>query len=72
MDQSQAQRARSAYGKVMDVAIPLGGTITGEHGVGRLKRPWLQANIGDDALDVMHRIKTALDPSGVLNPGCGY
>ena len=72
MDQSQARRARSAYGEVMDIAIRLGGTITGEHGVGRLKRPWLQANIGDDALDVMHRIKTALDPSGVFNPGCGY
>ena len=72
MDQSQAQRAQAAYGEMMDIAIRLGGTITGEHGVGRLKKPWLQANIGDDAIDLMHRIKTALDPNGIFNPGCGY
>lgn len=68
-DEDQKQRAHTAYGEVMDLAIDLGGTITGEHGVGRLKRPWLGSNIGDDALDLNHRIKMALDPNNILNPG---
>lgn len=68
-DEDQKQRAHTAYGEVMDLAIELGGTITGEHGVGRLKRPWLADYIGEDALDLNHRIKKALDPEGILNPG---
>jgi len=53
----------------MDLAIRLGGTITGEHGVGRLKRPWLVNQVGQDVLDVTRAIKNALDPLGILNPG---
>lgn len=68
-DEGQKQRAHIAYGEVMDLAIALGGTITGEHGVGRLKRPWLSDYIGPDALELNHRIKNALDPEGILNPG---
>lgn len=63
------ERARLAYGEVMDLAIRLGGTITGEHGVGRLKRPWLVEQVGADVLDVSQRVKDALDPDGILNPG---
>lgn len=69
-DTAQAERAQRAYGDVMDLAIRLGGTITGEHGVGRLKQPWLADNLGPDVLDLNHRIKNALDPDGILNPGC--
>lgn len=72
MDTAQSQRAQIAYGDVMDLAIKLGGTITGEHGVGRLKRPWLQSNVGDNVLELNHKIKRALDPNGVLNPGSAY
>jgi glycolate oxidase len=71
-DPSDAEReaqAQAAYGEVMDLAIRLGGTITGEHGVGRLKRPWLGAYLGPDAMALNQRIKTALDPAGILNPG---
>ncbi len=68
-DEDQKQRAHTAYGKVMDLAIELGGTITGEHGVGRLKRPWLSDYIGEDALELNQRIKRALDPANILNPG---
>ncbi|RJN32182.1 FAD-binding oxidoreductase [Nesterenkonia natronophila] len=68
-DLDQKERAHIAYGEVMDLAVELGGTITGEHGVGRLKRPWLAGYIGEDALDLNHRIKMALDPQNVLNPG---
>jgi FAD/FMN-containing dehydrogenase len=53
----------------MDLAVSLGGTITGEHGVGRLKRAWLPGYLGPDVLELNHRIKTAFDPAGILNPG---
>jgi glycolate oxidase len=47
----------------------LGGTVSGEHGIGRLKRDWLARELGEVAVDVQHRIKSALDPLGILNPG---
>jgi len=72
MNVPQAQNAQQAYGEVMNLAISLDGTITGEHGVGRLKRPWLVSNIGADVVDLNHRIKRALDPTGIMNPGSGY
>jgi len=68
-DPAQQERAHIAYGEVMTLAIRLGGTITGEHGVGRLKRPWLAEYLGPDVLELNQRIKTALDPDGILNPG---
>ena len=68
-DPDRAERARSAFGEVMDLAIGMGGTITGEHGVGRLKAPWLPAQLGEDVMALTRRIKTALDPQGILNPG---
>jgi glycolate oxidase len=66
---AQQARAQIAYGEIMDLAISLGGTITGEHGVGRLKKAWLPAYLGPEALALNHRIKNALDPQGILNPG---
>ncbi|WGW11698.1 FAD-linked oxidase C-terminal domain-containing protein [Saxibacter everestensis] len=72
MDADEARRAQLAYGEVMRLAISLGGTITGEHGVGRLKKPWLPECLGDDALGLNHVLKAALDPDGVLNPGVGF
>lgn len=68
-DPVQQARAQTAYGEVMDLAIRLGGTITGEHGVGRLKQPWLGDYLGPDVLELNHRVKAALDPAGILNPG---
>jgi glycolate oxidase len=50
-------------------AIALGGSITGEHGIGVAKRAWLEEQRGPDAMRVMHAIKAALDPLGILNPG---
>jgi glycolate oxidase len=55
----------------MDLALNLGGTITGEHGVGRLKRAWLDDYLGPEAMALNRRIKDALDPQGILNPGVG-
>ena len=71
-DPDESARASAAYGDVMDLGISLGGTITGEHGVGRLKRPWLGAYLGPDALALNQRIKDALDPRGILNPGAVF
>lgn len=68
-DQGQSERAQRAYGAVMDLALALGGTITGVHGVGRLKSPWLADYLGDDVLELNRRIKDALDPRRILNPG---
>ncbi|MGV9713943.1 FAD-binding oxidoreductase [Gordonia sp. NPDC003424] len=68
-DADESARAQSAFGQVMDLAIELGGTITGEHGVGRLKKGWLPAQVGPDVMDLTQRIKDALDPQGLLNPG---
>jgi glycolate oxidase len=68
-DPDHERRARAAYGEIIDLAISLGGTITGEHGVGRLKRPWLTDYLGADAMALNQRIKNALDPDSILNPG---
>jgi glycolate oxidase len=68
-DADMAARAQQAFGEVMDLAISLGGTITGEHGVGRLKRPWLAGYLGEDVMALNQRVKQALDPQGILNPG---
>lgn len=70
-DAAMAERAQLAYGEIMDLAVGLGGTITGEHGVGRLKRPWLPGYLGPEVMDLNRRIKQALDPLGILNPGAG-
>jgi FAD/FMN-containing dehydrogenase len=68
-DAAMTARAHKAFGDIMDLAIALGGTITGEHGVGRLKKPWLAGQLGPEAMDLNRRIKAALDPDGILNPG---
>lgn len=68
-DPDMSERARLAFARVMELAIAMGGTITGEHGVGRLKRDWLPLQLGDDVMTLTRRIKDALDPHGILNPG---
>jgi glycolate oxidase len=65
----QKARAYVAIGEVLDLALALGGTITGEHGVGRLKKPWLPRYLGEDVALLNQKIKTALDPENILNPG---
>ncbi len=68
-DPEAAARAAAAFDAVMEAALALGGTITGEHGVGVLKARHLVSQLGDDVMDLTRRIKHALDPDGILNPG---
>ena len=70
-DAENTRRANIAFGEIMDLAVSLGGTITGEHGVGRLKRPWLAGQLGPEVMELNRRIKAALDPDNILNPGAG-
>ena len=71
-DEDAERRARLAFDEVMAAAIRLGGTITGEHGIGRAKRGALPAQLGPDVMALTQRIKDALDPQGILNPGAGF
>ena len=68
-DADAAARALVAFDEILDVALALGGTITGEHGVGSLKRSHLARELDAPAIDLHARIKAAWDPQGILNPG---
>jgi glycolate oxidase len=68
-DPDSERRARLAFRDVMAAAIALGGTITGEHGVGKAKAGALPDQLGPDVMALTRRIKDALDPQGILNPG---
>ena len=68
-DPGQVERARLAFDDVMRLGLDCGGTITGEHGVGIMKAEWLERELGEVALELHHRVKDALDPHGVFNPG---
>lgn len=59
----------AAADEVFTAALALGGTLTGEHGVGALKIRWLDQELGPDTRDAQRAIKAALDPLGILNPG---
>jgi glycolate dehydrogenase FAD-linked subunit len=61
--------ARAAFDDIAHAALALGGTITGEHGVGSLKIPYLTDMVGAHERALMTRIKAAFDPNGILNPG---
>ncbi len=68
-DADGAERARVAFAEIMQAAIGLDGTITGEHGVGRTKKGALPDQLGPDVMALTRRVKDALDPDGILNPG---
>ena len=64
-----ASRGHAATDEVMLHAIEVGGTITGEHGVGLSKRAWLPTQLGSPVMELQRAIKRQWDPAGILNPG---
>ncbi len=68
-DQEEVHRVEQAFEEIFEAAIDLGGTITGEHGVGLVKAPFLEWKIGSAGIEVMKGIKRAFDPDNLLNPG---
>lgn len=58
-----------AAGRIFEMALAMGGTLTGEHGVGLLKRRWLADELGADQMDLQQQIKAVFDPAGIFNPG---
>jgi glycolate oxidase len=69
MDPDQRAAAEVAFGAILDVGRSLGGTVTGEHGIGRIKQTFLRDEIGPVGLATHRAIKKALDPDGLFNPG---
>ncbi|WP_144791632.1 FAD-binding oxidoreductase [Kocuria palustris] len=68
-DDEVPERIWAAAGDVFRIALELGGTLTGEHGIGLLKRRWLGEELGPEQLELQTRIREAFDPQGILNPG---
>jgi glycolate oxidase len=68
-DKDAVKRARKAVGETFSVAVDLGGTISGEHGIGYVKAPYLDMALTSSTIKIMKQIKRALDPNGILNPG---
>ena len=68
-DADAVARAHAAFAQIFEAAIELGGSITGEHGVGLAKLPYVTRQLGADHVALLRRIKHAFDPHGILNPG---
>ncbi|MFH8804574.1 FAD-binding oxidoreductase [Streptomyces sp. NPDC017936] len=68
-DERELARCRGVFEEVVDQALALGGTVTGEHGVGLLKMRGLADELGPAVLDLHRGIKRVWDPAGILNPG---
>jgi len=66
---SQLKTANQAVEEIFDYTLALGGTISGEHGVGITKSAYMTKEISTESLALMRRIKAAFDPAGILNPG---
>jgi glycolate oxidase len=68
-DPAQVEKMKAAAAAIFDVSVRLGGTLSGEHGVGSLKLAFLEKDVGPVFIDIMSSIKQALDPKNILNPG---
>ncbi|MEN0109361.1 MAG: FAD-linked oxidase C-terminal domain-containing protein [Planctomycetota bacterium] len=68
-DEEEMHRVETALAEIVDETLRRGGTITGEHGVGLAKKPFLRKQLGDASYALLSTVKRALDPRGLLNPG---
>jgi glycolate oxidase len=67
-DQDEMERVEAAFEEIFAHAIELGGTITGEHGVGMMKAPYLEWKLGPEGIGAMKMIKQSFDPNNIMNP----
>jgi glycolate oxidase len=65
----QWEKAEQMVAEMFNASLAVGGTLSGEHGVGMLKRPYMEQALGSLSIDVQRHIKQALDPLNILNPG---
>lgn len=65
-------RARACFDEIVDLALELGGTVSGEHGIGALKAAYVERQVGTAEQALMRRVKAAFDPHGIMNPGRAY
>ncbi len=68
-DPDEMRRVVAAAREIFEAAVALGGTLSGEHGIGLLKKQFLELDLGKDQVALMRRIKEAVDPYGIMNPG---
>jgi glycolate oxidase len=68
-DPASVARGRAVFDEIMALALSVGGTSSGEHGIGLLKRDWLARELGPVGMRVHRAVKHALDPGNLLNPG---
>jgi glycolate oxidase subunit GlcD len=68
-DPRQVERVWRAAEEIFQIALDVGGTLSGEHGIGTLKRPFMEQALGTDLVILQHEIKARFDPAGLLNPG---
>jgi glycolate oxidase len=68
-DKAESERAEKAVKEIFELILGFGGTISGEHGIGISKMPYIGMELSQPAIDVMKKVKQVLDPKGVLNPG---
>ncbi|MGO4886659.1 FAD-binding oxidoreductase [Anaerobacillus sp. MEB173] len=68
-DREEMERVELAVAEIFEAAVELGGTLSGEHGIGTMKAPFMEMELGVVGLDMMKRIKQAWDPNNIMNPG---
>ncbi|WP_017726301.1 FAD-binding oxidoreductase [Halalkalibacterium ligniniphilum] len=68
-DHEEMERVEKAVAEIFTAAIELGGTLSGEHGIGTMKSPFMEMELGKAGLEMMKRIKASWDPNNILNPG---
>ncbi|MED0678808.1 MULTISPECIES: FAD-binding oxidoreductase [Aneurinibacillus] len=68
-DKEEMKRVEEAIAEIFAAAVELGGTLSGEHGIGTMKAPFMEMELGAVGLDMMRRIKQVWDPNNIMNPG---
>lgn len=68
-DKEEMRRVEQAVAEIFTTAVELGGTLSGEHGIGLMKAPFMEMELGATGLDMMKRIKDVWDPNNIMNPG---